>query len=90
MLLASTIEQWDDMERHAREALARNEAMGAPAWLATTRFELATILVRRRHAGDADRARQLVAECIEICSELDMPYLAGRARAVLDEVNSSA
>ncbi len=87
MLLAATIEQWDDMERHAREALARNEALGAPAWIATTRFELATILSRRGHADDAERARELLAECLAICSELDMPYLAGRARAVLEEVD---
>ena len=61
-----------------------------PRWIATTRFELATILARRAHVGDAERARQLLAECLETCDVLELPYLAGRARAVLDEVSSSA
>jgi tetratricopeptide (TPR) repeat protein len=90
MLLAATLERWDDFERHAREALARNDAMRSPPWTSTTRFELATILTRRGRAGDAERARQLLAECLETCDALDFPYLAARARVVLEEVGSGA
>jgi tetratricopeptide (TPR) repeat protein len=89
MLLAATLERWDDVERHAREALTRNEAMGARPWAATTRFELATILTRRGQAGDDARARQLLAECLDTCGELGLSYLAERARRVVEEAGSS-
>jgi class 3 adenylate cyclase/tetratricopeptide (TPR) repeat protein len=85
MMLAATLERWDDFERHAREALARNDAMGARPWAATTRLELATILTRRGHAGDDERARQILAECLDTCDELGLPNLAQRARRVLEE-----
>jgi hypothetical protein len=90
MLLATTLERWDDVERHAAAALAGNAALGAPAWVATTQHELAVILVRRNEPGDLDRARGLLAECLAACDELGMPYLAGKARRALEEVASSA
>jgi hypothetical protein len=90
MLLAATLERWDDVERHAAAALAGNAALGAPAWVATTQHELAVILVRRNEPGDLDRARGLLNECLAACDELGMPYLAGKARRALEEVASSA
>src|SRR5205823_8405896 len=52
MLLAATLERWDDMDRHAGEALTRNEAMGARPWHATTQVELARVLAVRDGPGD--------------------------------------
>ncbi len=82
MLLAATMEHWDEFERHARAALARNETMGARPWLATTQLELANVLATRNRVGDADRARDLLHACLSTCDELAMPELAKRGRAV--------
>jgi hypothetical protein len=86
MLLAATTERWDEFERHAREALARNDAMGARPWLATTQVEIADVLVSRNRAGDTARANKLVAACLTACDELGMPELAKRAHAVLERI----
>jgi class 3 adenylate cyclase/tetratricopeptide (TPR) repeat protein len=85
MLLAATLERWDDLERHAAEALARNEEMGAKPWLAVTRLELAAVLVARDRPGDRDRAAPLLEACLAACAELDLPELAARARRVLEQ-----
>ncbi|HEX4778100.1 MAG TPA: hypothetical protein VFW74_15085, partial [Acidimicrobiia bacterium] len=82
MLLAATSENWDDFERHASEALARNERMGARPWLATTQVELAGVLTARDRPGDRERADGLLDACLATCRELEMPALARRAEAV--------
>ena len=83
MLLAGTMERWDHFERHAREALARNEALGSRPWLATTQLEVAKVLARRAQPGDAQRARGLLDACLASCDEIGMPALSARARDVL-------
>lgn len=82
MLLAATMRRWDDFEDHAREALARNEALGSPPWLALSRYEAAAILVARDHDGDRERARALVADCLAACDAIGMAALEARARAL--------
>ncbi len=84
MLLAATSEDWDDFERHAREALACNERMGARPWLATTQAELAGVLLARDRPDDRERADRLLEACLATCRELDMPALASRAEAIRD------
>jgi tetratricopeptide (TPR) repeat protein len=83
MLLAATMKRWDAFERHASEALTRNEAMGGRPWLATTQVELASVLAARNRPDDANRARDLLDACLTICDELRLPQLAKRAHAVL-------
>jgi class 3 adenylate cyclase/tetratricopeptide (TPR) repeat protein len=85
MLLAATMKRWDVFERHANEALARNEAMGGRPWLATTQVELASVLSARNHRGDAERARHFLDTSVKTCEELGMPGLATRAHAVLGQ-----
>jgi len=82
MLLAATLERWDDFEHHAGEALARNAAMGGRPWLATSQLEIAQVLTKRGRPGHAERARELLDACLASCDELDMPGLAARARGV--------
>jgi tetratricopeptide (TPR) repeat protein len=84
MLLAATMKRWDVFERHADEALKRNEAMGGRPWLATTQVELASVLTARDHLGDTERARHLLDASLETCDELGLPGLAARAHAVFD------
>jgi len=69
-------------ERHASEALARNEALGAVTWLASTQVDLAYVLATEGFAGDGDRAADLLAACLATCHERDMPALANRAESV--------
>jgi hypothetical protein len=85
MLLAATMKRWDVFERHANEALKRNEAMGGRPWLATTQVELASVLATRNDPGDTDRARRLRDASLKTCDELGLPGLATRAHAVLDQ-----
>jgi tetratricopeptide (TPR) repeat protein len=83
MLLAATLERWDDMERHATEALARNQALGSPPWHASTQLDLGRILGERGRPGDPERARALLDECLATCDEIGMSYLAEQAQAVV-------
>jgi tetratricopeptide (TPR) repeat protein len=86
MLLAATLERWEDFERHATRALTRHQEMGTPPWLATTQIELANVLIARNRAGDSDRARPLLAAAHAICEELGMHALATRADVALESL----
>jgi class 3 adenylate cyclase/tetratricopeptide (TPR) repeat protein len=82
MLLAATTGDWQRFERHANEALARNESMGAVTWLATTQADLAEVLATRGFEGDVERAERLLAACSRACTEFGLPQLAKRAERV--------
>jgi tetratricopeptide (TPR) repeat protein len=82
MLLAATTGEWERFERHASEALQRNQAMGAMPWLASTQVDLADVLAARGFEGDSDRAADLLTTCLSACDDLGMPGLAKRAEAV--------
>jgi DNA-binding SARP family transcriptional activator len=71
-LLATTMEQWADAERHFEDAIAMNERMGARPWLAHTQHDYAEMLVARGHAADRDRAEQLHATAAATYDELGM------------------
>ncbi len=53
-LLASTMERWDDAERHFTEALEVHERIGARTWLRRTREDYARML----RARDKSPARE--------------------------------
>jgi len=57
-LLATTLAQADDAERHFEDALAMNAASGALPWLARTQSDYGRLL---RERGDGERADELVA-----------------------------
>jgi hypothetical protein len=78
-LAAATAERWDDFERHAALALARNEEVGAWAWLATAQLELGSILLARGRSGDDERARALLDASVALSARYDMPVLAEKA-----------
>jgi hypothetical protein len=86
MLLAATLERWEDFERHAHQALARHEEMGTPPWLATTQIELANVLLARGRAGDTDRARPLLSAAHATCEKFGLHVLANRAHAALEQL----
>lgn len=82
MMLAATMERWDDFETHAREALARNEALGTPPWLGQTRYELAAVLADRGRDGDRERARELIDGALALAREYGMGALEAKSDAL--------
>jgi class 3 adenylate cyclase len=59
-MLATVVSRFDDAEAHFGEAMAINERMQAPYWIARTQLEHARMLLRRAGRGDASRAGALL------------------------------
>jgi class 3 adenylate cyclase/tetratricopeptide (TPR) repeat protein len=59
-LLATTLGRHKEAETWLAAASATHERLGAPHWLARTHLEQARMLLARRAAGDAERARELL------------------------------
>jgi tetratricopeptide (TPR) repeat protein len=82
-LLATTMGQWEDAETHFDAALELNARLGARPWLARTQHDYAQMLLARRQALDAERARELLWRALGTARELGMTTLAERAEAQL-------
>src|SRR6266508_4379650 len=76
-LCALTLDQLDDAVGWLRAAVASNRRIGAAPFVARAQAELATALRRRAQPGDAEEARQLLAEAAKAAAELGMAVLAG-------------
>jgi hypothetical protein len=77
-LLAATIGQLDDAERHFSEAIRLNEQMGARPWVAHSQDDLARLLLLRNQDGDRSRADTLQLEALETARRLGMSALEAR------------
>jgi tetratricopeptide (TPR) repeat protein len=75
-LCALTLEQLDEAVGWLRQAVASNRLIGAAPFVACAQAELAVALRRRGRAGDAQEARQLLAESASAAAELGMSVLA--------------
>ena len=75
-LCTLTLGQLDDAVAWLRQAVAGNRRIGAAPFLARAQAELAIALRRRDRTGDAQEARQLLAEAASAAAELGMPVLA--------------
>jgi tetratricopeptide (TPR) repeat protein len=71
-LAATTMERWDDAERHFGNALSVNERIGARPWLAHTRRDFARMLIARGEPADRDRASRLLESARTGYEELGM------------------
>jgi len=71
-LLAAVMKRWDDAQRHFEEALATNERIGAPGWLAHTQEDYARMLLERGASGDREKALKLLADALVIYRHLGM------------------
>jgi class 3 adenylate cyclase len=78
-LLAETLGRLDDAERHFRAALATHERVGARAFVARTRYELARMLLARGTIDDRDAALDLLHEALEEAQRLGMKAIVERA-----------
>jgi tetratricopeptide (TPR) repeat protein len=81
--LATTVGLWEDAEAHFEAALDLNARLGARPWLARTEHGYAQMLLARRQAGDAERARGLLRRAVGTARELGMTTLAEQAEAQL-------
>ena len=77
------MERFDDASRHFHAAAALEERMSAPTWLARTHLEWARMLLTRNEAGDADQARDLLAQALTAARELGLATIERSALALL-------
>jgi hypothetical protein len=82
-LLSTTLGRYDEAETWFAAAAATHERLGAPHCLALTRLERARMLLARRAAGDAERARELLGQALATARELGLGNLEPRAVALL-------
>lgn len=71
-LLATTLERFDEAERHFAASEAAHERLQAPGWRARTRLARAQLRLRRGRPEDADEARRLQGEVLAAARELGL------------------
>jgi tetratricopeptide (TPR) repeat protein len=82
-LLATTLERWDDADRHFTEAARRNADMGLRPWLALTQDDHATMLQTRALPHDRPPAKALHDAALATYRKLGMtPRASYAGRAV--------
>jgi hypothetical protein len=86
--LATTLESWEDAERHFEDALALNARMDARPWLAHTQEQYATMLLARDGAGGRGRAHAMLDAALSTARELGMRSLEGRIAALQSKMNA--
>jgi hypothetical protein len=89
-LLATTLGRHDEADAHFAAAAGIHDRMGAPTLLARTRLEWATLLLRRRHPGDAERAQGLLHQGLAVAVDLGLGTVERRARALLARPGGAA
>jgi hypothetical protein len=83
LLLAATRGAWDDVERHAQDALALAERLGSSPFAARVRLDWATAVTARGRAEDRARARTLFEEALALAERVGMPELAAVCQQAL-------
>lgn len=86
--LSTLLQQWDVAQRHFETALAMDAKTGWRVWLAHSRYCFAVMLHRRAGAGDAERARTLLADALTDSSALCMQALTPRIEALAASILS--
>ncbi|MGH2793276.1 MAG: ATP-binding protein [Actinomycetota bacterium] len=81
-ILSTVVERFDDAERHFEDAIERNRLMQAQPFVAWTLHALAVMLLRRRGAGDDQRAAVAAAEARAIARDVGMVLLDERLDAL--------
>jgi hypothetical protein len=70
------MEDWTNAERHFEAALQHSTMLGAPAFLAQTQHDYASMLLRR---GEHVRARELATQALGAAEKMGMSRLVRRA-----------
>jgi DNA-binding CsgD family transcriptional regulator len=87
-LLATTLQRWDDAERHFADALTMNERMPSPPWAAWTRHDWARMLLARRAPGDRERALAMLDDALAAARRLGMVRLEQAAGALREHAEA--
>jgi hypothetical protein len=88
-MLAATYGATAQAERHFRDALGMNAAMGARPLVARTQVAWAEALLARGEGDDLARARGLLAEAIVTADALALVPLGERARSLIGSFTPS-
>jgi DNA-binding NarL/FixJ family response regulator len=78
--------QWNLAETHYEAALALDRKSGFRVWLAHSQYDYALMLQRRARPGDADRARELLAQALAESSALGLDALTPRIQALAETI----
>jgi len=77
--LATTLERWEDAERHFEDAMAMNARMGAGRFAGWAFHQYAEMLVRRDGLGDREKALSLLSQALSVAERLGMTALLERS-----------
>jgi class 3 adenylate cyclase len=77
--LATTLERYDDAERHYQDAMAMDKRMGAGRFAGWTFHLYADTLLRRDGPGDREKALSLLSQALDVAERLGMTALLERS-----------
>jgi class 3 adenylate cyclase len=80
--LATTLERWDDAERHFQDAIEMNQRMGAGRFTGWTFHQYADMLLRRDGPGDREQALSLLSQALDVAERLGLTALLERSLAM--------
>ncbi len=80
--LATLLGRWDEAAMHLEAARVSNRRMGALPWELWTRADHARLLLHRDGPGDAQAARELVAELRPRCAAIGLRVVSERLDAL--------
>jgi class 3 adenylate cyclase len=77
--LATTLERWDDAERHFEDAMKMNARMGAGRFSGWAFHQYAEMLLCRDRGGDRTKALSLLSQALDVAERLGMTALLERS-----------
>jgi len=81
-LLATTMERWEDAERHFQDAIEMNTRMNAGRFAGWTFHRYADMLLRRDGPGDREKALSLLSQALDVAERLGLTALLERSLAL--------
>jgi DNA-binding CsgD family transcriptional regulator len=89
-IAAAAAGRLDDAVRELRLGIAADDRAGTPPFATLARFELATVLARRRRPGDIEEASALAASVSATAGQSGMAPLRARADALAASLRGDA
>jgi DNA-binding SARP family transcriptional activator len=81
--LATKLSQYENAERHFKQALKMNSQIRSPLWIAHTQHDYGHMLLLRNCAGDRDDALGLLTAALAAAEKLRLKALADKTRALM-------
>jgi DNA-binding CsgD family transcriptional regulator len=89
-LLAATLQQWGEAQRHFETALETDQRSGGRPWLPRTRCDFAQMLLRRGDAGDREQALLQLDAALDEAHALGLASVIERAQALRQPLAEAA